>query len=162
MRQTAYPYSSFVLSLITETNEALLFLFVSAVSLNVLWVVSTAPPQNKTTVWPFQKSSISPFRNSSLSTSWGYAGDQRICMLVFNRAAKQTGVPFFLLYVALLCDWLGPWSSFFPPFSFLFFFFLIQVSIRQFFFNTHNQWPQNPDTYVCYLKSELTNNLIEH
>lgn len=50
MRQTAYPYSSFVLSLITETNEALLFLFVSAVSLNVLWAVSTAPPQNKTTV----------------------------------------------------------------------------------------------------------------
>lgn len=50
MRQTAYPYSSFVLSLITETNEALLFLFVSAVSLNVLWAVSTAPPQNKTSV----------------------------------------------------------------------------------------------------------------
>lgn len=154
MRQTAYPYSSFVLSLITETNEALLFLFVSAVSLNVLWAVSTAPRQNKTTVWPFQKSSISLFRNSSLSTSWGYAGDQRICMLVFNRAAKQTGVLFFILYVALLCDWLGPWS---------FFLFFLNTSFNpSIFFNTHNQWPQNPDTYVCYLKSELTNNLIEH
>lgn len=38
MRQkTAHTHSSFVLSLITETdNEALLFLFVSAASLNVL------------------------------------------------------------------------------------------------------------------------------